>query len=160
MRSDYGLYVVAIICFIIAGALAAANIPGYTLSDPTGVTVMIIFVLIGIISAAVGYSAKPRAVMPPAQPTPTAPVHEEETTMPTREVSEEISPPPPAPVEPEPVAPTAEEAKPEPQATVEPETSMPATAPTPETETPVTPTVEEKPKPARRRRKKTKTTQQ
>jgi len=135
MRSDYGLYVVAIICFIIAGAFAAS----YTITDPTGIIVTMIFLLIGIISAAVGYSARPKAITPATQPTP-APV-----TPPLLEEMPPTSPPP------------AEEVTPKPPPPQEPTPSTPpiVTLPT-EPEQPVKAAEEEKPKekPVRRRRKK------
>jgi hypothetical protein len=160
MRSDYGLYVIAIICFVIAGAVAAANIPGYTLGDASGITVVMIFLLIGIISGAVGYSTKPKEMMPITQPAPTTPMREEEMPAPTREASEDIQPPPPAPIEQ--MTTTAEE---EPKRELEAEVTVPQepSAPTPstpmeasppETEQPVANAEVEKPKPARRRRKK------
>lgn len=158
MRSDYGLYVIAVICFAIAGALAAANVPGYTLAEASGITVVMVFLLIGIISAAVGYSTKPKEMMPITRPAPTTPMREEETPIATPQASEEIQPPPPAPIEH--MTPPAEEKpqpKLEPEITVTPEQSSPEPsmeAPPPEPEQPVTPAAAEKPKTTRRRRKK------
>lgn len=173
MRLDYVLYGVAIICFIIAGAFAVANVPGYTLDTTSGIAVTMIFLLLGIISAAVGYSARPKAMMPTTQPMPpeTVPtvrqVKAPETETPPSE--EMPSSPPPAPAETssmpleEPIAPTAsthEEITSEPSmpAAVEP-TPPPVAAPMePEQPTvqeePVKAAEEEKPRPARRRRKR------
>jgi len=130
MRSDYGLYGVAIICFIIAGVFATNMVPQYTLAEASGITVIMIFLVLGIISAAVGYSARPKEVMPttPAL-APKAPAFE----------------PPPSPP---PTQPAVEEAAPEPMPPPPPPTPpVEAAAVTPPTEA-------EKPKPVRRRRKK------
>lgn len=134
MRSDYSLYIVAIICFIIAGVL---------LSDATGLqpnmsqVAMAISVILGILFAAGGYTLRPKVVArapevpspriaepsPPATPPPQAPTEEPAPTAPT--------PPPPAP------PPPAEEA--------------PIPAPTVEEPAKVEETAE---KPTRRRRRK------
>jgi len=143
MRSDYSLYVVAIICFIIAGVFVANQVPNYTLMDQSGIAVTMIFLLIGIISAAVGYSVRPKAAMPTTQTTPTlATLPQETTTPPVQTPLEETMSPPMPP----------QETTPETQPTT-PEPSTQVMAPT-ETEQPVTTAKEEKPKPARRRRKK------
>jgi len=143
MRSDYGLYSVAIICFIIAiiaYALMANLISGYTLDWAQGITVTVIFFALGVISAAVGYSARPKAVMPKVEPKPapaTPPPPPPTPLPPVEEVAPELPPPPPAPEMPAP-APT------------------PAVTPPPEPKQPVKAAEEEKPKekPVRRRRKK------
>lgn len=156
MRSDYVLYGVAIVFFIIAGGVAAAQVPGYLLTDTMGIVVVMLFLLLGIVSAAVGYSAKPKTMMPTAHPQPSMPkatTEAEETPTPARPAVEEMPPP----------APPVEEVKPEPepQPPTSPEPTPPEMAPTPtpapstEAEQPVTTAEEEKPKPARRRRKKT-----
>jgi len=143
MRSDYGLYGIAIICFIIAGAFMANIVPGYTLAErESGITVTMIFLLIGIISLAVGYSARPKAITPTTQPTPT----QAKPPLP-----EEMPPPSPPPT-----PPPAEEVTPKPLSPQEPTPTPPiATVPT-EPEQPSKVAQEEKPKekPARRRRKK------
>jgi len=142
MRSDYGLYGVAVICFIIAGAFMVANVPGYTLTDTLGIAVIIVFFLLGLVSAAVGYSARPKAIMPTPQPIP-APT----PTEPAQETPPQLLPTP---------APPTEEVAPEPPPPTPPEPSPPPVAPPTETEQPVTVAAEEKPKekPVRRRRKK------
>jgi len=137
MRSDYGLYVVAIICFIIVGAFAADVVKlEYWVSK---ISVTIIVLVIGIIAAVVGYSARPKAVMPKVEPTPapaTPPPPPPTPLPPVEEVAPELPPPPPP--APEMPAPT------------------PAVTPPPEPKQPVKAAEEEKPKekPVRRRRKK------
>jgi hypothetical protein len=160
MRSDYGLYVVAIICFVIAIAFAGGAVQGYTLAEPQGITVTIVFLVLGIISGVVGYSARPKAVIrAPSISTPSpTPVPVVETP-----ASEPMEEPKPEPTPPEPSVPLVTT----PSATLEAEapTSTPATIESP-TE-PVSeqqpeavaeePKIEEAPreKPIRRRRKKT-----
>jgi len=153
MRSDYGLYGIAIICFIIAGAFMANLVPGYTLVEAPGITVIIIFVLIGIISAAVGYSARPKEMMPALQPTPTPPTPAQEIPPPAPSLAEEMPPTPP-PTPPAPAEEVTPEPAPPPPMPTEP--SPPTVAPPLEQEQPVKAAEEEKPKekPVRRRRKK------
>jgi hypothetical protein len=160
MRSDYGLYVVAVICFVLAAVFASSIVSGYELSTASGITVTVVFSLIGIIALAVGYSARPRAMMPPPEPTP-APVVSSPMVEPTlmTEPAEPSTPPPVSvPVEEvavsvEPVAAASTETS---------EASPPVVEMHAEPETPQAPSMvtsaeaaaEEKPKPARRRRKK------
>jgi len=142
MRSDYGLYSVAVICFVISGVFMTNAISGYTLENASGITVITVFLLLGIISAAVGYSARPKAMMPTTQPTPTptAPTPETPSPLvitppsPAEQIAPEPLPPPPSPL---------------------PEPSTPMVTPSEEAEQPVKLAEEEKPKPVRRRRKKT-----
>jgi len=173
MRLDYVLYGVAVLCFVIAGAFAVANIPGYELYNPQGIAVTMIFLLLGTISAAVGYSARPKAMMPVTQPPPpeaVPAVQEAPIIAPAMPPSEEMpspSPPPPTettamPLE-EPIAPTASASegiaseRPMPQA-VEPTGPPVVESMEPEQTTvqeePVKTAEPEKPKPTRRRRKK------
>ena len=70
MRLDFGLYGVAIICLVIAGTFAANAVPGYSTSTPQAIAVVIIFLVLGVISGIVGYSARPKAGMPTAQSAP------------------------------------------------------------------------------------------
>ena len=148
MRSDYGLYGVAAICIILAALFAAGLIPGYTLSETSGIAVTVVFLLIGIIAAAVGYSARPKAVIPatestlPPHPTPTI---EEPTS-----VAEELTTPPPPPTPLEEVSASPE---PEPSQPTEPSEPSPTVLPV-EEPTPTEAVAEEKPKTTRRRRKK------
>lgn len=165
MRSDYGLYVVAVICFVLAAVFASSMVSGYEITGPnaaSGTTVTVVFSLIGIIALAVGYSARPKAMMPPSEPTP-APVVSApmvEPTPMTEEPAEPSTPPAPAPVEEISVAvesvATAPAEPSEPSSPVvemqaEPETPQ---APSMETSASAEVVAEEKPKPTRRRRKK------
>jgi outer membrane biosynthesis protein TonB len=152
MRSDYGLYGVAAICIILAALFAAGLVSGYTLSDPSGMIVTVVFLLIGVIAAAVGYSARPKTTMqvqePALTPAPTPPMTPIEEPTPATE--EPTTPPPPPPISTEEVSVTPEPAPSEPTAPPEPSPAMaPVEEPTP-TET----VAEEKPKTTRRRRKK------
>jgi len=70
MRSDYGLYVVALICFIIAGAFLASVVPGYTPDIASGQMVIAIFAILGIIFAVAGYALRPKVVVPTPAPPP------------------------------------------------------------------------------------------
>jgi len=156
MRSDYGLYGVALICFIIAVAFGAGIVPGYELTTAPGVTVTIIFLLIGIISAAVGYSARPRPIMPTTPPSTPTSAPAMMPSPPIEEVSTLPSPSPPMPTEqvspePSPAQPTEPSPAELPHQAMTPTEPMQPTAETPQ---PTEVTGEEKPKPARRRRKK------
>jgi hypothetical protein len=140
MRSDYSFYVVALICFIIAGVFLA-DVTGI---DPTMSQVSIaIFVILGILFIAGGYTFRPKV----AVPTPKAPqqLPAEPSPLPAPPVEEKVEEAPAAP------QPLAEEHV----------TSLPAPTPTPpaEEETPTpTPAIEEpakaEEKPVRRRRRK------
>jgi len=145
MRLDYSLYVVALICFIIAGAFLAIG-PEQTMTQ----VAMGIFAILGVLFAAGGYTLRPKAAAPTPKAPPPSP--------------QEPSPPPsPPPVEEKieevPVAP--------PPPTEERVPSIPPTPPPAEEEVPTPPTAapvleepakveEEKPaeKPVRRRRRK------
>ena len=155
MRSDYGLYIVAVICFILAAVFAAGRVPGYELSQTSGVAVTVVFLLIGVIAAAVGYSARPKTIArtqepapAPAQTAPATPVEE-----PTPVTQELTTPPPPPPTPIEEVSitePTPEPTQPEP---IEPLEPAPVVTPV-EEPAPAEVAAEEKPKTTRRRRKK------
>lgn len=159
MRSDYSLYSVAIIFFIISAVFAANLVPGYQLGDPLGLAVTAIFLAIGIISMAVGYSARPKAMIQTTQPMPPTAVE------PTPEPSQPDPQSPPVP-EPEMLAPTPmpsptpsiatpEPSVPEPLATEPSASEITAVETSAETVQPVKVEEIEKPKPTRRRRKKT-----
>jgi len=139
MRSDYGLYGVAIICLIIAVVFGAGAVQGYSPTEPIGITVIVIFLLLGIIAAVVGYSARPKAIMPTPQPIP----------------APETPPTPPPAVH---VEEKVEEAPAAPPPAVEEVTAAPEPSPAPPTPVPEEPgkveAIEEKPV-RRRRRKKT-----
>jgi hypothetical protein len=153
MRSDYGLYGVAAICIILTALFAAGLVSGYTLSDPSGMIVTAVFLLIGVIAAAVGYSARPKTTLqiqePALTPPPTPPITPIEEPTPTTE--EPTTPPPPPPTSTEEVSFTPEPAPPQPTEPVEP---SPAVTPV-EEPAPTETVAEEKPKTTRRRRKKT-----
>jgi hypothetical protein len=151
MRSDYGLYIVAVICFIIAGIFLTGAIPGYTFVDSMGMVSIAVFLILGIIFAVAGYATKPKviALSPVREPVPTL---------------AELTPPPVSPpaeeVLPEPVAelPLQEETTPQetPMTTEEPAPVRPPEPPLASVEE-TTKTEEAKPpeeKPARRRRRK------
>jgi outer membrane biosynthesis protein TonB len=144
MRSDYGLYGIAIICFVIAGIFMASVVPGYTLMEQSGIAVIMIFLLLGIVLAAAGYSARPKPSMPAMQPTPAPVTLPKEIAI--QPIVEETPQPPPTQT-------PQEEAQPEPQPPALAEPSPPAAPVSMEAEQPVA-AEEEKPKPARRRRKK------
>jgi outer membrane biosynthesis protein TonB len=155
MRSDYGLYGVAVICFILTAVFAASVVPGYSLSDAQGVAVTVVFLLIGVVAAAVGYSARPKAMTPTQEhapaPTPTTPVTPIEEPTPVTEEPTTPPPPPPTPIEEVSITePTPEPTPPEP---VEPPEPSPVVTPV-EEPAPAETVAEEKPKTARRRRKK------
>ena len=161
MRSDYSLYSVAVIFFIISVVFAANLVPGYQLGDPLGLAVTAIFLAIGIISIAVGYFARPKAMI---QPTRSMPPTAAETTPEPSQPEPQSSPvpepemlapaplPSPAPSTPTP-EPTPEPSVPEPSAP-EPATEINVVETSAETVQPVKVEEMEKPKPTRRRRKK------
>ncbi|MFQ6086994.1 MAG: hypothetical protein ACE5OV_03130 [Candidatus Bathyarchaeia archaeon] len=110
MRADYGLYIVAIICFIIAGLVileAIPYLPKPATFEATALTV--IFTATGLIFAILGYALRPKPIisipetpkpaLPPSAP-PAPPPAEETTATPPSE---------PAP----PTLPQEETAKPE-----------------------------------------------
>ena len=70
MRSDYALYVVAIICFILA-AVVFAGYPGMT-EDISMVTTAVLVVL-ALISAGAGYLVRPEEMVSPPPTRPPAP---------------------------------------------------------------------------------------
>jgi protein TonB len=154
MRSDYGLYAVAAICFILTAVFAASLVPGYSLSEAQGVAVTVVFLVIGVIAAVVGYSARPKAVMPTQEPTPapalTTPVTPVEEPTP---VTEETTPPPPPPTPIEEVSITEPLPEPVPPQPAEPLEPTPSVTPV-EEPTPAETIAEEKTKTTRRRRKK------
>ena len=143
MRSDYGLYIVAVICFIITGIFLTGTVEGYKYTDPMGLAAIAIFLILGAIFALAGYAVRPKvpvsaiSAAPQTLPEPSAPpllppveekVEEPEVTPPPQEEQAPTAPPEPAPA--------VEEAPPAPAPTVE-ETAK-----------------AEQEKPVRRRRKK------
>jgi outer membrane biosynthesis protein TonB len=155
MRSDYGLYGVAVICFILAAVFAANLVPGYSLSEAQGIAVTVVFLLIGVIAAAVGYSARPKAITPTQEPAPSlappAPVTPVEEPAPVTE--EPTTPPPPPPTRIEEVSITEPMTEPTPPQPVEPLEPTPAVTPA-EEPAPAETVAGERPKTTRKRRKK------
>jgi len=136
MRSDYGLYVVAVICFIIAGVFLTSAVPEYTLSDLMGQAAIVIFLVLGILFAVGGYALRPKVAVPTPRAPPPSPAEPFPlpSPPPVEEKVEEV------PIAPPPPTPPAEEVP---------------TPPTPALEEPAK-VEEEKPaeKPVRRRRRK------
>ena len=139
MRTDYILYVIAVICFVVAGLTAARP---YT-STASNWLIVIVLAIIGVIFVGGGYSLRPQTrVVTRAEPAvpQTKPVMEEPTKVPS--VAEPSPEPEPTPVaEPMPPVEANEEPKKEEAAPAE------ATPETPQAKT-------ETKKPARRRREK------
>jgi protein TonB len=134
MRTDYILYVIAVICFIVAGLTAARP---YT-STTSNMLIVIVLAIIGVIFIGSGYSLRPQTrVVTRAEPTipQTKPAMEERPPL-----SPQVTEPTPTP-EPTPSPGTTEEIKKEEVAPLE------APAETPEMKT-------EKKKPARKRRER------
>jgi len=96
MRSDYALYVVAVICFILAAVVLAANSVGYPLMPfEIGVVTTVVLAILGVILAGAGYLTRPEEMMvapPPAPSTPkpsAPPTPQPKTTVtPTIEITE------------------------------------------------------------------------
>ena len=111
MRADYGLYIVAIICFIIAGLILLEAVPQYLPELVTfeGTVITVIFTALGLIFAILGYALRPKPIIsipeaPKPALTPTPP--------PALPPTEETTATPPS--EPAPLTPPQEEtAKPE-----------------------------------------------
>jgi len=136
MRSDYSLYIVALICFMIAGVILGMD---QTISQVSTVSIAI-FVILGVLFIAGGYTLRPKALGKVPE-TPTISTIE---TIPTS------TPPPSPPTEEQvPFAPTA------PPPPAPPPEEAPTPAPAPAMEEPAK-VEEEKPaeKPVRRRRRK------
>lgn len=103
MRTDFGLYVMALICFIIAGLVFLKAVPQY-LPDPAtfeATAMTVIFAAAGLIFAILGYASRPKPTIyiPETRkqtlttPSPPAPSTEE-----TKEAqgSEQAPPTPPS----------------------------------------------------------------
>ncbi len=75
MRADYGLYAVAVICFLIA-ALPYMNVVSgelLTLDAFTSTVFTVVFVALGLILIILGYSQRPKPVIFIPETTPSAP---------------------------------------------------------------------------------------
>ena len=121
MRSDYGLYVVAVICFIITGIFLTGTVEGYKYTDSMGMAAIAIFLILGAIFALAGYAVRPKvpvstiSTAPQTLPEPSAPA----VLPPVEEKVEEpqVTPAPqeePAPPEPTPAVEEAPPVSPEP----------------------------------------------
>ncbi|MFQ6074299.1 MAG: hypothetical protein ACE5KC_03670 [Candidatus Bathyarchaeia archaeon] len=103
MRADYGFYVVAIICFMIA-ALPYTNVISEELLKPgsaMSITVTAIFAALGLISIILGYSQRPKPIITiPEAPKPALPPSPPHALPPTEETTaaslSELTPPTPA----------------------------------------------------------------
>ncbi|MFQ5758513.1 MAG: helix-hairpin-helix domain-containing protein [Candidatus Bathyarchaeia archaeon] len=74
MRSDYTLYVVAIICFIMAAVIFAADYVGYRpMPSEISVVTTAVLTILGLVSAGAGYLVRPEEMIPPPPPRPPAP---------------------------------------------------------------------------------------
>ncbi len=94
MRADYGLYVVAIICFIIAGLILLEAVPQYLPELVTfeGTVIAVISTALGLIFVILGHALRPKPIisipeapkpaLPPSSP-PAAPAIQEATTIPS-----------------------------------------------------------------------------
>ena len=79
MRSDLALYVIAVICLILAAVVFTTDYTGYPLMEPLiGMVTIAVLVILGAISAGAGYLIRPEEIMlaPPAQPQPPKPPSE------------------------------------------------------------------------------------
>ena len=87
MRSDFGLYTVAIVCFIIASLVPLRIFPQLPpIETFPGTAITVIFTALGLIFIIVGYSLRPKPVIlipeqqPPTPPSPAVPVKETPAT--------------------------------------------------------------------------------
>lgn len=112
MRSDYGLYVVAVICFIITGIFLTGTVEGYKYTDSMGMAAIAIFLILGAIFALAGYAVRPKvpvsaiSTAPQTLPEPSAPPllppieekeEEPQVTQPPQEEQAPQAPPEPTP---------------------------------------------------------------
>jgi len=154
MRSDYVLYVVAVICFIIAGVFVANAIQLATTDMNLAATA--VFFILGIVFAVGGYTLRPKVAVPMptlSQLPPVEPSLPPPQLPPVEEKVEEAPAVPPPVVE---APPTVEEApvvEPTPPPVEEAAPTEPTLAPTVEEPAKVKEAKPEK-KPVRRRRKK------
>ncbi|MDH5782556.1 MAG: hypothetical protein OEZ35_02665 [Candidatus Bathyarchaeota archaeon] len=91
MRADYGLYIVAIICFIIAGLVLLEAVPKYLPEPATfeATAMTVIFTALGLIFAILGYALRPKPIisitkahkpaLPPSPPSTLPPTDETAT---------------------------------------------------------------------------------
>ncbi len=90
MRADFGLYVVAVICFIIAALPYTTEL--LILDPPMNLTLTVIFAASGLIFAILGYALRPKPIISipearkpalPPSPPPAPPPTEEAITIPS-----------------------------------------------------------------------------
>lgn len=112
MRADYGLYVLALICFIIAAL--PYYYPSVISEELTSIALTVIFAALGLISIILGYSLRPKPIIStleahkpalPPSPPPALPPPEETTAAPPSE------PTPPTPPQEETAKPEREKPK-------------------------------------------------
>ncbi len=70
MRSDYALYIVAVICFILAAVVFAIDLG---LTGDIQLATTAVLAILGLISAGAGYLVRPEEMIPPPPPRPPAP---------------------------------------------------------------------------------------
>ena len=74
MRSDYALYIIAIICLLIALLISFMNYaqttPTYITGDVTDLVIMMFSAILGIVFIGLGYVVRPKKAMPPPPPKP------------------------------------------------------------------------------------------
>jgi hypothetical protein len=71
MRSDYALYTVAVICFILAAIVFAIDLG---LTGDVQMATTAVLAILGLISAGAGYLVRPEEMIPPPSPRPPPPV--------------------------------------------------------------------------------------
>ena len=149
MRTDYILYVVALICFIIAVYYGYA----YPLTDMTNTLIVTVLAIIAAVFALGGYSLRPqKPIVTKEKPSipPTKSAIEEQPQMPIPEPAPTPEPEPEPQIAPAPEPETMPEPTPEP--VPEPMASPETTEEAPPSETPP-----ETKKPVRKRRERRKT---
>jgi hypothetical protein len=74
MRSDYALYTVSVICFVLAAIVFAIVAGGYHFMEPQiSLVTTVVLAVLGLISAGAGYLVRPEEIIPPPIPRPAAP---------------------------------------------------------------------------------------
>lgn len=73
MRYDYGLYFIAIICFVLAGFLFmgyAGYIQLTTGNEATDLVITMFSVVLGVVFVGIGYGVRPKKTVPTQPPLP------------------------------------------------------------------------------------------
>lgn len=95
MRSDYALYVIAIVCFILATVVVAGSIDyaGYLVMDPPLISMVTtaVLLMLGLISAGAGYLVRPGEMT--LIPRPHLPAPKLSSSPPTPQLSLPVIPP-------------------------------------------------------------------